>query len=230
MDKNSNIKFIEQLIKNISIFKNLSTAHIARVIESFSFEKVRKGDVIFNQSDKSTDFYIVVAGNVRAVLHNEEGHELVLAIFGAGEFFGEMSLLDGNLRSAAIVASEDSVVAVLKRSDFLELIHKYPMIAVDMLSALVQRLRMTDDMLGSIAFLDVSHRTLRLFQQIAKSGCEVDKKTGFYKIGKITQKEIAARTGASREGVAKAMRILAFKGVLREDDGFFFISPEAENL
>ncbi|MBF0329342.1 MAG: Crp/Fnr family transcriptional regulator [Nitrospirae bacterium] len=230
MDRNSGRQFIEQLIKNISIFKNLSTAHISRVIDSFSFIKVREGDLIFNQSDKSTDFYIVVKGHVRAVLHNEEGHELILAIFGAGDFFGEMSLLDGNPRSAAVVASEDSALAVLKRADFLDLIKKDPMIAVDMLSALVQRLRMTDDMLGSIAFLDVSHRILRLLQQIAKSGCEKDKKTGFYKVEKLKQKELAARTGASREGVAKAMRILAFKGVLLEDEGFFLLSPDIENI
>lgn len=230
MDRNSSRQFVEQLIRKISIFKNLSNAHIASVIDSFSFIKVQKGDMIFNQSDKSTDFYIVVKGNVRAVLHNEEGDELILAIFSAGDFFGEMSLLDANPRSAAVVAADDSVLAVLKRSDFLSLIKKDPMIAVDMLSALVQRLRMTDDMLGSIAFLDVSHRIVKLLQQIAKSGCETDKKTGFYKICKLTQKELAARTGASREGVAKAMRILAFKGVLLEEEGFFLISPDIENI
>lgn len=218
---------IESLLKELPVFKSLSDNYLSRIAKDFIVLQVKKGETVFYQSDSSTDLFIVLEGAVRASLLNQEGHELVLAAFDKGDFFGEMSLLDGKPRSATMIAAEDSVLGMLKREKFLSAVKNDPMIAIDLLSALVQRLRMADDMLESLAFLDVNQRLIKLFLSIAAAEGEKDK-SGFFRIKKLTHKELAARTGASREAISKVIKALAFRDVVREDGDYFLISPDAE--
>jgi CRP-like cAMP-binding protein len=102
------------------------------------------------------------------------------------------------------------------------------MIAIDLLSAVVQRLRMADGMIESLAFLDVSQRLMELLLQIAKAEGEKDK-GGFFRIKKLTHKELAARIGASREAISKVIKVLAFRDVVREEVDSFLISPDTES-
>jgi CRP-like cAMP-binding protein len=224
-DKNS---LIERFLKELPVFKGLSDNYLSRIAKDFIVFQVKKGETIFYQSDSSTDLYVVLDGAVKASLLNQEGQELVLAAFDKGDFFGEMSLLDGKPRSATMIAVEDSVLGMLKRERFLSAVKNDPMIAIDLLSALVQRLRMADSMIESLAFLDVSQRLIKLLLQIAKAEGEKDK-SGFFRIKKLTHKELAARTGASREAISKVIKVLAFRDVVREEGDCLLISPDAES-
>lgn len=226
-DKDKHTKLIEKFLKELVIFKSLSDRHIEQLAKDFVVFQVKKGNTIFYQSDSSTDLYIILEGVVRATLLNQNGEELVLASFEQGNFFGEMSLLDGKPRSATIVAAEDSTLGMFKREKFISAIKNDPTIATDLLSALVQRLRTANDMIESLAFLDVSQRLIKFFLQIAKTKSHKDK-DGFLKIEKLTQREIASRTGASREAISKVLKVLIFKGILKDDGDCFLISPEAE--
>ncbi|MDP3049614.1 MAG: Crp/Fnr family transcriptional regulator [Thermodesulfovibrionales bacterium] len=219
---------IERLLKELPVFKSLSDNHLSRIAKDFIVFQVKKGETVFYQSDSSTDLYIVLDGAVRASLLNQEGQELVLATFDKGDFFGEMSLLDGKPRSATMIAAEDSVLGMLKREKFLTAVKNDPMIAIDLLSALVQRLRMADGMIESLAFLDVSQRLMKLLLQIAKAEGEKDK-SGFFRIKKLTHKELAARIGASREAISKVIKVLAFRNFVREEGDCLLISPDAES-
>ena len=218
---------IERLLKELPVFKSLSDNYLSRIAKDFIVFQVKKGETVFYQSDSSTDLYIVLDGAVRASLLNQEGQELVLATFDEGDFFGEMSLLDGKPRSATMIAVEDSALGMLKREKFLTAVKNDPMIAIDLLSAVVQRLRMADGMIESLAFLDVSQRLMELLLQIAKAEGEKDK-SGFFRIKKLTHKELAARIGASREAISKVIKVLAFRDVLREEGDSFLISPDTE--
>lgn len=219
---------IERLLKELPVFKSLSDKYLSQLARDFIVFQVKKGETVFYQSDSSTDLYIVLEGAVRASLLNREGQELVLATFDKGDFFGEMSLLDGKPRSATMIAAEDSALGMLKRERFLSAVKNDPMIAIDLLSAVVQRLRMADGMIESLAFLDVSQRLMKLLLQIAKAEGEKDK-SGFFRIKKLTHRELAARTGASREAISKVIKVLAFRDVVREEGNCLLISPDAEN-
>lgn len=216
-----------KILREIPIFQSLSDEHLSIISDGFKIYKVKKGKVIFYQYEESTDLYIILEGSVKASLSDSEGKELVLNIFKKGDFFGELSLLDGKPRSATIVTTEDSIIGVLKREHFLKLLKNNPMISISLLSALVERIRMTDEMLGAMAFLDVSRRILKFLMNIAEKEGEKTK-DGLIKIKKITHRELASCTGASREAVTKALKVLKFKGILREEEGFFFISPNIE--
>ncbi|MDP1758624.1 MAG: Crp/Fnr family transcriptional regulator, partial [Thermodesulfovibrionales bacterium] len=207
---------IERLLKELPVFKSLSDNYLSRIAKDFIVFQVKKGETVFYQSDSSTDLYIILDGAVRASLLNQDGQELVLATFDKGDFFGEMSLLDGKPRSATMIAAEDSILGMLKREKFLSAVKNDPMIAIDLISALVQRLRMADDMIESLAFLDVSQRLMKLLLQTAKAEGEKDM-SGFFRIKKLTHRELAARTGASREAISKVIKALAFRDMVRED-------------
>ena len=85
----------------------------------------------------------------------------VLAHFEKGDFFGELSLLDGKGRSATIVADSDVELSVLKQELFLDLLYREPKIAVELMATLVERLRKADEMIESLAFLEVGERLVR---------------------------------------------------------------------
>lgn len=219
-------QFLEEgkhIFKTISIFKNLSDKHLSLLAESCRIINRKKGEVIFYQSDYSSDLYIVFDGCLKASLFNEEGEEFVITCFKKGDFFGELSLLDGETRSATIIVDENAILGVLSRNKFLELINNEPSIAIEMLRALAHRLRRTDAIIGSLAFLDVSERLLKLLQELAKSE-NAENRNGFYVIKKYTQKELASRIGASREAISKAMKILFFKKYVLEDGKNFLVS------
>jgi CRP/FNR family transcriptional regulator/CRP/FNR family cyclic AMP-dependent transcriptional regulator len=220
---------IEKCFKRIPVLKGLSDSHAGQIIKDFNILRIKKGDVVFYQSDKSTDLYIVINGSVRASLLNQEGDEFILATFNNGDFFGEMSLIDGRPRSATIIAAEDSLLGVLRRERFLNAIRNDPMIAIELLSALIQRMRVTDEMVESLAFLDVSQRLVKLLLQIAKTEGEKDK-DGFFKVKKLTHRELAAHTGASREAISKSLKALAFRRIVIEGEGCFLISPDADSI
>ncbi len=216
-----------KILKEIPIFQNLSDEHLLLIARGFMINKVKEGEFIFYQSDESTDLYIILDGAVKACLLDPEGKELVLSIFKKGDFFGELSLIDGKPRSATIIAIKNSIVGILKREQFLTLLKNNPMIAISLLSALVERMRITNEMVGAMAFLDVSKRILKHILNIAKKEGEKTKE-GYIKINKITHRELASCTGASREAVTKAIKILKFKGIIFERDGYFFISPDRD--
>lgn len=229
MRKDTSRELINNFLKEIPIFNGISDKHIRHLSDGFIVRSVSKGETIFYQSDSSTDLYIVLDGIVKASLLNQDGEELILATFCKGDFFGEMSLLDGKPRSATMIAVEDSILGILRREKFLLTVKDDPMIAIDLLSALVERMRMANGMIESLAFLDVSQRLVKLLLQIAKTEGDIDKE-GFFRIKKLTHKELAAHTGASREAITKVMKVLTFREIIKEEGGYFLISPDAEEL
>ncbi|MCX7793671.1 MAG: Crp/Fnr family transcriptional regulator [Thermodesulfovibrionales bacterium] len=202
------------------IFGNLSHQYRKILSKEFQIKRFKKGDVIFYQSDQSTDLYIVLDGSVKASLLNEEGDELTLAEFKKGDFFGEMSLIDGKPRSATVTALEDSELAILTRERFIDVLKKEPSIALELLSTLVERLRTANGVIESLAFLDVEDRLVKLFSAMLKE-CGERVTPGFYKVKKYTHRELASKIGASREAVTKALKALSFRGLLKEmKDGY----------
>lgn len=212
-------------IKNIPLFKHLKDAQLREIAARCKSAQYKKGDVIFYKTDLSTDLYIVNTGKLKAVLADDEGGEMVLARFEKGAFFGELSLLDDKGRSATIIAETDSELSVLKKDIFLELIYKDPLIAVQLMTTLVERLRKADEIIESLAFLEVGERLVRALLDAAAS--DTASTTGYRKAGKLTHKELAARIGSSREAVSKCLKVLLGKGIVKESDGSILIAHNA---
>ncbi len=211
-------------LKNIPLFDQLKSAQLKEIASRCRTGRYKKGDVIFHRTDLSTDLYIVNSGTLKAVLEDDEGDEIVLAHFEKGAFFGELSLLDGKGRSATIIADGDTELSILHKDVFLELLYKEPKIAVELMATLVERLRKADDMIESLAFLEVGERLIRSLLDAAKADPSVK---GYLKAEKVTHKELAARIGSSREAVSKCMKLLSTKGIIKEPEGYVLIACNA---
>ncbi len=215
---------IEKFLKHIPVFRNFSEDNIEQTIRNFTVLKINKNETVVFQSENSSDLYIVLQGRVRITFMDPDGNEFILTTFGEGDFFGEMSLLDGKSRSASVSAEEKTLLGVLKRERFINAIKENSLIALDLLTSLVERLRKADEIIESFAFLDVRERFIKFLVECAHDAAEKDER-GFYKIKKLTQKEIASRIGASREAVSKVLRALIFKQHILEKEGYFLLSP-----
>ncbi len=216
---------LTEYIRNIPLFKHLKDSQVKEIAVRCKSARYRKGDVIFHRTDLSTDLYIVNSGKLKAVLIDEEGDEIVLAQFEKGAFFGELSLLDGKGRSATIVADDDSELAVLKKDVFLDLVYKEPKLAVELMATLADRLRKADDMIESLAFLEVGERLIRTL--LDGSAADQSDMKGYLKATKLTHKELSARIGSSREAVSKCMKVLYTKGIIKEVGGNFLVARNA---
>ncbi|MHB8839228.1 MAG: Crp/Fnr family transcriptional regulator, partial [Gemmatimonadaceae bacterium] len=137
---------------------------------------------------------------VKVVLLAEDGREVILSLLGVGEYFGELSLIDDQPRSAHVIAMEESSLLVLRRDDFRRRVESSPGVAWALLQELSRRLRRADEKIGTLVLLDVPGRIARmLLDAAAEGGGDIIDKP-------LTHQTIAHVIGASRETVSRAMR------------------------
>jgi CRP/FNR family cyclic AMP-dependent transcriptional regulator len=194
---------VADTLRAIPLFEHLADDELARMVEVTRQRKYPKGSVILFEDDPGDALYVVVAGQVKVVLIGEDGREVILATLAEGDFFGEMSLIDDQPRSAHVIAMEQSNLLVLRRDDFQRCLEETPRIAVGLLRALTKRLRLADSKIGGLVLLDVTGRVARLLLEMA------DENDGVVIDRKVTHHQIAQMIGSSRETVSRTMRSLA---------------------
>ncbi len=200
------------LLRSVSIFADLDPAEVAALERLAEARDYPDGSVVVSQEEAGDALYVLVRGKVKVVLYGESGREIILSIFKApGDFFGEMSLLDNEPRSATVIADEPSRLLVLSRKDFQAHLESHPRTALRILTELSRRLRRADAVIGNLALLDVYGRLAGKLRELAAAeGEETD--DGVVLRQRPTQAEIAAMIGASRETVSRALSDLARRG------------------
>jgi uncharacterized membrane protein len=138
-----------EALRSVPLFASLDD-DAATELRSLLREKiVPQNTALFHQGDKGNAMYLIESGRVRISIRDEDEHELTLAELAQGDFFGEMSIIDGRQRSADARVLEEARLAVLSRDDFLRFVRTKSDVALEMLSALTDRLRRTDELLRS---------------------------------------------------------------------------------
>ncbi len=197
------LKVIE-LLRNVSIFETLSDEVLEDLARRTKTQEYSAGSIVVYKDDPGDAIFFVSAGKLKAVLAGENGREIVLSSFREGDFFGEMSLLDGQPRSATVIALENSTLVILKRRDFVSHITSFPQTAINILTEMSLRLRKADDVIGNLALLDVYNRLCNQLSEIAEhDGEEVE--NGVLIPERPTHQELASMIGASRETVSRAL-------------------------
>ena len=138
-----------EALRSVPLFSSLDD-DAARDLRNLLSEKVVPQNTrLFRQGDSGDAMYLIESGRVRISIRDHDKQELTLAELAQGDFFGEMSIIDGRQRSADAQVIEDSRLAVLSRDAFLSFVRTKPDVALEMLSALTDRLRRTDELLRS---------------------------------------------------------------------------------
>jgi CRP/FNR family transcriptional regulator, cyclic AMP receptor protein len=199
------------LLRGVSIFSELEPAAAAALERVAKVRDYPESAVVVSRGDAGDALFVLVRGRMKVVLYGESGREIILSIFKSpGDFFGEMSLLDDEPRSATVIAAEPSRLLVLSRAEFQAHLEAHPRTALRVLRELSRRLRRADGVIGNLALLDVFGRLAGKLRELAAEGEEVA--DGVLIRQRPTQAEIAATIGTSRETVSRALSELARRG------------------
>ncbi len=218
---------IADLLQKVPFLAALSAADRLELAASVTRRRFRRGDVIFQKEDSGQALFIVERGSIRIFVPSSQGADLTLAVLGPGDFFGDLSLLDGRPRSAGAAALSDSSTLALERGDFLNLLGARPEAAMAVLTAVVQRLRDTDEMASDLAFLDAGGRLAKkLLDLAAVNG--VQRRDGVLVDISLTQEELANMIGVTRESVNRNLSLFRRLGMIRnEGRRFVLLAPAA---
>lgn len=203
-------------LRNVPIFTALSDSDLNGIASKMVSRDYGKGQMILLEESTGETFFIITSGTVKVTRLSDDGREVILALLGESDFFGEMSLLDGEGRSANIVANEDAKVMTLSRRDFLEYLETYPKIAIALLEELAVRIRKSDQQIESLSLSDSEQRIGITLIRLAEEG-------GTIKRGDVTvqnlpyQQDIANMAGTSRETVSRTLKLLEDKKLVKRN-------------
>ena len=201
------------LLRNIPLFEDLDEDNFVAIERVTIARSYDKDQVIILAEEEGDSLFIISSGQVKVSIVSEDGREVILSLLGEGAVFGELSLLDGKPRSANVVATEDTELYMVRRSDFLQLIYKVPQIAIGLLAELAARLRKTDLKIEGLALLDVTSRVSETLLQLADEQGSQTKK-GVTLESRPTHQQLANMSGTTRETVSRVLKRLENQGYI----------------
>ena len=185
------------LLRKSELFQAFEPDDMARIVGQATRQGLQRGDVVFDEGDPADRMYVVRSGRVAISKRSLDGKESIVALMEAGDLFGEMSLFDGEDRSAGARALEPCELVVVPYAPLTAVLDERPVLLWGMVALLCRRMRTTDIALADSLFLDVTGRTAKRLLELAGGRDEFALP--------ITQEELAGMVGASRERVNKAL-------------------------
>lgn len=194
------------LISACTLFQGLGEQQRAQLFDRIHLRDYDAGDTIFSMGDSGASLMAVVEGSVQITVPSPEGKEIILAIMHAGDVFGEISLLDGQERSADARAMTSCTLAILERRDVLRVFDGYPQAYFDVVQLLCQRLRRTTTQMAEVTLLDLPPRLARALLRVARAQV-ADSEATTPDVVTLSQRELGNIVGATRESVNKCLRV-----------------------
>jgi CRP/FNR family transcriptional regulator, cyclic AMP receptor protein len=201
-------------LQRVPLLSGLSDAQLESLAAGSVRRSFPKGRTIVSEGEPSQSLYILLSGRAKVQRSDSEGKEVILAVLGPGECFGEMSLIDDAPRSASVITLEPCDFMSLNKESFKALLAQSHDMAMQVMRGLVKRLREADKKIETLALLDVYGRVARVLLDFSEqvNGERIVK-------NKLPRQEIAKMIGASREMVSRVMKGL-------ESDGFIVAAAE----
>jgi CRP/FNR family transcriptional regulator/CRP/FNR family cyclic AMP-dependent transcriptional regulator len=215
------------LLRRCALFGEMDEMELARVARLLRIRRFRPNEVIFQPGDPGDSLFVVGSGSVKIVLGSPEGEEAIIATLGPGDFFGELSVLDGAERSAAAVALEPSELGCLGRTVFLELVETQPGLRRALLAGLAAEVRGLTRHVEELHFLHLPGRLAVRLVELARGAGGSGR--GARLSWHYTQSDLASMIGGSRQSVSLLMSDLSDRGLVRLERTTLVI-PDIEAL
>ncbi len=194
------------ILSSVPLFIDLDDVELENVEEHCTPRKYPKNSMVILEEEFGDIIFIILTGTVKITRVNDEGKEVILALLGAGEIFGEMAILDGEARSANALAQEDCELLAIQKSEFLNLLRRNFKISFSLMRELAKRLRKSDQQIEALSLSDAEHR-------IGVSVLNLAEDMGVIRKGQVTidklpfQQDIANMSGTSRETVSRVLKL-----------------------
>jgi len=202
-----------ETLRNIPLFSAVRDEDLEAIAQLLIERRFPKHKTIVEEGLPGDYMYIIREGRVQVSKLSDDGREKILEFLEAGDFFGEMSLLDNAPRSASCRALVESRVLALSRADFLNVMRKSPDLAMAVVQELTRRLRQIDEQASSLSFQRVKERTKGLLVRLAREDVRGDRRI----TPALTHQQIADMIGTSRETVTRALKGLKQHGWLQQE-------------
>jgi CRP/FNR family transcriptional regulator, cyclic AMP receptor protein len=205
------------LASGVPLFVGLSSRELGELCSSMIHKRYKAGEIILHEEDEQGQtFFIILSGIVRVAVMTAEGKNAVLATLKRGDFFGEMTLLDGEPRSASVIAAQECDLFLLYRRTFLDILNRYPGIAIHLLTEMSKRLRRANRHINTLSMMSVYGRVAEVLLQIAaEQGQRVNSMIVIP--NRPTHQIIADTAGTSRETVSRILSHLQKKRYIAID-------------
>jgi CRP/FNR family cyclic AMP-dependent transcriptional regulator len=197
------------VLKTVPLFASCPEEQLRMLTTVVTRKSAPRSTTIMAGGDPTDSLYIVLSGRLKVMMSDSEGKEVILAILGPGEIFGEMGLIDDEPRSATVISIEPCELLSISKRDFKKCLQENFEMTMAVMRGLVKRLREADRKIGSLALLDVYGRVARLLLDMAEN---VDGEKVVTK--RLPKQDIAKMIGASREMVSRVMKDLQTGGYI----------------
>jgi CRP/FNR family cyclic AMP-dependent transcriptional regulator len=195
----------EQLIdflKEVPLLCNLEDYELRQLSDVSIVKEFDRNKIIFYEQDQGTNLYIIVYGQVKIVVNSNDGREHILGFLKDKDFFGEISLLDGEPRSSSVISLEKAKVIIINRHDFLKVLRNNPDITYKIILSLCTKLRWTDRHVSNLAFLSASGRVAKTIIELAEKE-NIIENNEYIVNHKMTRQDFANIAGTSRETLTR---------------------------
>ncbi|WP_373087806.1 Crp/Fnr family transcriptional regulator [Sneathiella sp.] len=214
-----------QNLDNIELLASLSAEERNAIAAKCSWRTFRSGELILERSKDSHDVFFVVSGNVSIVNYGISGREVTYATLGEGQYFGELSAVDGGARSAGVMASSRCLLAALGREHFRELLMANPAIMMSVLERLARIIRINDDRILDLSTLGAVQRVCQELMRMAEPDPVTANSWLIYPMP--TQSVIASRVSTTRETVARVLGQLTHEGMVLKKGKTLYLNDKS---
>ena len=206
----------------VSLFAGLVDRHLENIWKLSVEQNFKKNEMILFEDEPDAKLFIIIKGIVKLTRISEDGREFIFSFLGEGEFFGELSLLDDEIRSTNAVAVKDTTIVSFQRSDYVRIFRQFPQITLNLLREMTQRLRERDRMIKSMSLQNATGKVACTILRFADDVGDIN--MGQVEIPRLPpHRDIANMVGTSRETISRAINLLTEQGYLQKIDGRLII-------
>lgn len=199
-------------LRSCSLFLGLPEKHIETIAAKMELATAPRGRLIMQHGDKTTETYFLLSGAVIGQLVAQNGREILFTEIGGAGYFGELAALDGAARSITISAVSDCRFMTLSDKNFLQVLARYPQVAINLARDLAARLRQMNDRVFGLVVHDVETRVRIRLSQLAQEQEKLV--TGGVIENSPTHEAMASFIGSNREAVSRAIARLNKAGII----------------
>jgi CRP-like cAMP-binding protein len=200
-----------EALKRTKIFGVLTEENLLPFARKCEERRLSPGDLLFMSGDPAEGLFVVVQGRVRAIRHGPDGREQVIHEEGPGGTFPEVAVFDNGPYPSTVVATEESVLLLMRKNEVRRICVTHPEVALSALEVLSRRLRRATGMVEELALREVSQRVAEYLLQQAPDSTDREF------LLRHTNQEVAERVGTVREVVSRAFSKLQKEGWIRKE-------------
>jgi CRP-like cAMP-binding protein len=210
------VRSMTDALAAVPLFAGLDEEGLASLVRGMRVRRFRRAETVFHLGDPGDALFIVMSGSIKITLPADTGDEAILATLRPGDFFGELALLDGAPRSATAVAIEPTETYILARERFRELIATEPVMREALLATMAAEVRRLTHHVEELHFLDITGRLASRLARLAGEGGATRLADGAIRLpGPLTQGDLAAMIGCTRQSVNKLLGLFTDDGLIR---------------